>query len=642
MADRQGISQKLAIQLRSRGDVCNLVFAGEKYQEIATQGFTINPNNPTDYDQLLAKVSTDIKSNSIEILNFWSLDSSKVEQLTVETLESASRLGCGTVLQLVQALLKTEFNQQPRLWLVTQGAQPVQEINSSMTGLAQSPVWGMGRVISLEHPELWGGMIDLDPNSPTDESVTNLIAEIYESDSEDHVAFRDGQRYVARLMASSNLEPSQSFKFQSDSTYLITGGLGFLGLKLAQWMVERGARNLVLIGRKGFPQRKAWVNLADNSEDKRKTEIVQYLERQGAKLSIFSADVTDQVQMSAVIEQINTEATPLKGIIHAAGISRGCVLEELESQALESVLRPKILGTWILHQLTMNINLDCFICFSSAGSVWGAKGQADYDAANHFLDTFAYYRRSIGLPALSINWGSLGVGGLVVDERYVQWMQQLGLEAIHPEQGFNALGWLLDTNAVQTVVAQVEWNKFKEIYQSKRKRLLLADIENEVEKEELEQSKLSQQKSDILQQLKSGAETIRYKKLTSYIQSEVARVLGIKDLELLTPERGLFDIGLDSLMSVELRNRLQVDLNCSLPTTLAFECPNIASLTEYIGSKILGWELPRIDQSELSIFDQENQEKVKILSEVEELSEEDIKASIAQELTELNRLMEEN
>ncbi len=635
MADRQGIAQKLATQLRSRGDVCNLVFASEEYQKIAPQEFNINPDNPTDYAQLLVTVSTNL-SNSIEILHLWSLDSSEVEQLTVETLESGSKLGCGTVLHLVQALLKTEFNQQPRLWLVTQGAQPVQGINSSMAGLAQSPVWGMGRVISLEHPELWGGMIDLESNSPTDELVTNLIAEIYESDSEDHVAFRDGQRYVARLIDSSNLEPSQSFKFQSDSTYLITGGLGFLGLKLAQWMVGQGARNLVLIGRKGLPQRQDWANLANNREDKKKTEIIQFLEKQGAKVSIFSADVTDLAQMSSVIEQINTADNPLKGIVHAAGITNGLVIEQIESQALESILRPKTVGTWILHQLTKHLNLDCFICFSSAGSVWGAKGQADYDAANHFLDTFAYYRRSIGLPALSINWGSLGVGGLVSEESYVQWMKQLGLEALQPEQGFNALGWLLKTDAVQTLVAQVEWSKFKAIYQSKKRRPFLAEIESKVGEV---QEQLPKQKPDILQELNSGTETVRYQKLVAYIQSEVAKVLGIKDLALLTPERGLFEMGLDSLMTVELRNRLQVGLNCSLPTTLAFEFPNIASLTEYIGSQILGWELPRTEQSELSTVEQE---KAQILSEVEELSEEDIEASIAQELAELNSLMEEN
>ena len=637
MAARQGIGQKLANQLRSQGDICNLIFAGEKYQEIAPQEFTINPDNSKDYGQLLATVSSNL-SNSIEILHLWSLDSSEVEQLTIETLESASKLGCGTVLHLVQALLKTEFNQQPRLWLVTQGAQPVQGINSSMTGLAQSPVWGMGRVISLEHPELWGGMVDLESNSPTDESVTNLIAEIYDRDGEDHLAFRDGQRYVARLMGSKNLETFQSFKFQSDGTYLITGGLGFLGLKLAQWMVEQGARHLVLIGRTGLPQRQDWAHLVHNSEEKKKTEIIQTLERQGATVSIFSADVTDLEQMSSVIEQIHTTQNPLKGIVHAAGITNGLALAQLDSQGLESVLRPKTIGTWILHELTKTLDLDCFICFSSAGSVWGSKGQADYDAANHFLDTFAYYRRSLGLPGLTINWGSLGVGGLVSEEHYVQWMKQIGLEELQPEQGFNALGWLLETDAVQTVVAQVEWSKFKPIYQAQKERPLLAEIESQVERE-VQEEQLSQQKPDILQQLNSGTETVRHQKLISYIQSEVAKVLGIKDLELLTPEQGLFELGLDSLMTVELRNQLQVGLNCSLPTTLAFEYPNIASLTEYIGTKILGWELPKTEQSELSTVEQE---KAQILSEVEEISEEDIEASIAQELSELNILMDVN
>ncbi|NEO71398.1 type I polyketide synthase [Moorena sp. SIO3H5] len=635
LADTQGVGQQLATKLRSEGDVCTLVFAGEKYKQIAPAEFIINPEEPNDYSKLLETLTTNL-SSSVEILHLWSLDSCEVNKLTVETLESASRLGCGTILHFVQALLKAKFIQKPSLWLVTQEAQPILGINSSMSGLAQSPVWAMGRVISLEHPDLWGGMVDLDPNNSTDESVAALIAEIVDSDGEDHISFRNGQRYVARLMRSSQMEKFQSLSFHSDATYLITGGLGFLGLKLAQWMVERGAINLVLTGRKGLPPRPQWANLSANSEEGNKTRIITLLEKSGAKVTVCSADITDPIQISLVIEKINTAEKPLRGVIHAAGVASELLIEEIETHTLESVLRPKTVGTWILHQVTKNLDIDFFVCFSSAGSVWGAKGQASYDAANHFLDAFAYYRRSIGLPALSINWGSLGLGGIVSSKTYVQYMKQAGLEELQPEEGFNALGWLMETNAVQTVVASVEWDIFKEVYQSKKYRPLLAEIESK--SSELE-DRLSLQQSEILKQLEAEPESGRYQLLIDYIKSEVAKVLGVKDFKLLSPEQGFFEMGIDSLMTVALRNQLQKRLNCSLPATLAFEFPNIVSLADYISSKVLGWQLKKIEQSQLPVA---QEQKANQILEIENLPEEDVESSIIKELADLNTLLEEN
>ncbi|NEO82205.1 KR domain-containing protein, partial [Moorena sp. SIO4G3] len=636
LADSQGVGQKLATLLRSVGEICTLVFAGERYKQIAPAEFTINPDQRNDYSQLLETLTTNV-SSSVEIIHLWSLDNSEVEKLTVETLESTSSLGCGSILHLTQALLKVEFIQKPCLWLVTQGAQPVLGINSSMTGLAQSPVWGMGRVVSLEHPDFWGGMVDLDPNSSTDESVAALIAEICDSDGEDHISFRDGQRYVARLMGSSQMEKSQSLSFHSDATYLITGGLGFLGLKFAQWMVERGARNLVLTGRKGLPPREEWANLSANTEDGNKTRIITLLENSGAKVTVCPADITDSIQMSLIVEEINTTQKPLRGVVHAAGVSSsGLPIKEIEPHTMESVLRPKTLGTWILHQLTKNLSLDFFVCFSSAGSVWGAKTQGSYDAANHFLDAFAYYRRSIGLPALSVNWGSLGQGGMASEETYVQAMSKIGLKPLQPEQGFNALGWLMETDTVQTVVAWVDWNIFKEVYQSKKYRPLLAEIENK--SLESEDRSLLQQ-PEILKQLEAEPESRRYQLLIDYLTNEVARVLGVKDFKLLSPEQGLFEMGMDSLMTVELRNQLQKSLNCSLPKTLAFEFPNIISLADYISSKVLGWQLNKIEQSQLSVV---QQQKANQILEIENLSEEDVESSVIQELAALNTLLEDN
>jgi acyl transferase domain-containing protein len=242
-ADQQEISLQLAKQLPGQNVVCILVFPGQKYQQISPEEFIINPENPDEYSQLLATVAANFPDLS-KVLHLWSLNVSETQNLTVEKLKAASKQGCATTLYLVQALVKCKFLQPPCLWLLTQGAQPVLHIKNKIPGLAQSPLWGMGRVISLEHPELWGGMLDLDVDTADEQTAAKLIAEIWDADGEDHIALRDGQRYVARLVSKSPTEV-QSVQFRPDGTYLMTGGLGFLGLKLARWMVEQGARHLV-------------------------------------------------------------------------------------------------------------------------------------------------------------------------------------------------------------------------------------------------------------------------------------------------------------------------------------------------------------------------------------------------------------
>ncbi len=635
LVDNRETAQQLTIQLGVLGEVCRFIFPGAEYQQLTPEEYTINPHKPEEFEQLLAKLTPDI-TGSIEILNLWSLNTLDIEYLTLENLEENSQLGCVALLSLVQALLKVKFSQKLRLWLVTKGSQPVLGINSFLPGLAQSPLWGMGKVISLEHPELWGGMIDLEPNISNDKLVATLISEIRDSDDEDHVAFRNGKRYIARLIPNIDIDTKfQDFKFKSDGTYLITGGLGFLGLKLAHWMAQQGAKHLVLIGRKGIVPREEWDRFYWNSEVGKNIEFIQSLENSGVKVTVFSADVTDLDKMSLIIKQINTVEQPLRGIIHAAGVSKLSAIEDVEFENIKSIFPPKIVGSWILHQLTKKVDLDFFICFSSGASVWGSKNQSVYAAANHFLDTIAYYRRSIGMPGLSINWGSLGVGGMASEAVYVQWMKEIGLDELQPEQGFNILGELLKTNLVQTVVANVNWSKFKAVYQAKKYRKLLAEIET---KPEEVRDELLKQKHDILLQLEVASEKERYHKLIAYIQDEVALILGIKDSHLVDTEQGFFDMGIDSLMTVELRNKLQLGLNCSLPETLAFEFPNIISLAKYIADTVLNWKLEKTDNYKLSVAEQQ---KANLLSEVEQLSEDDVEASIAQELLDLSVLLNE-
>ena len=589
--DRQGVGQSL-VELLSQS--CLLVYPGEFYQQEAAGVWSINPSSPDDYKRLLAELAAS-ELPLQRVVHLWSLEATQSE-LTVSDLEQAQTWGCESVLYLVQALFN-DVN-KPQLWLVTQGAMPIDTIPA----VAQAPLWGLGKVVALEHPEIWGGMVDLAP-TPENQAAA-LLAEIRDSQGEDHLALRSGKRYVARLVPAER--ETRKVAFRSNGTYLITGGLGALGLKVAAWLVKQGVRHLVLTGRRG-------VSIQAQ-------ETIGSMEQAGAKVIVAQADVCDSQNMARLFAEIETSMPKLQGVFHTAGVVGYQVMQDMERQTFESVLRPKVLGAWILHQLTQNMQLDFFVSFSSIASVWGSKGQAHYAAANGFLDVLAGYRQKLGLAGSSVNWGPWANGGMASDEAQ-QWLSRMGVNLLPPEQALTALGVLLQ--GTQTVVADVDWTRFKGIYEARGKRSLLEKIQLP------EKSESKPEKSDISQKLAAANESDRVSILTAYLQAEVAKVLGMES----QPEiqRGFFDLGMDSLMAVELKERLEVSFGASLPATLVFESPNIQALAEYLGSEVLGWHsliIPVIPH-----------EDTETLSQIEELSEDEVAASIIERLAKLESLV---
>jgi thioester reductase-like protein len=554
-ADRGGFGKTLAKVLQERGHNCILVYAGDTYQTQETGTWSIKPFSAADFERLFPEALATIAQPLQGVIHLWSLDAKSTDELKISALEQAQILGVGSVLHLINKLDKHICNYQfsPRLWLVTQGAVPV---GSSLPKVAQAPLWGLGKVVALEYPELWGGMLDLD-NQITEDEATKLLAEIADSQGEDHLAFRDGQRYVARLVRKK-LPESQKLTFQSDGTYLITGGLGALGLTVAQWMVERGAKKLVLIGRRGASDRVQ--------------KTLSRMEELGAKIFVAQADVANEADMRGVLDQIKISMPPLRGIVHAAGVPGYEPLPHITPTTLESVLRPKVIGSWILHQLTQEIKLDFFVSFSSISSVWGSKGQAHYAAANYFLDLLAYYRQKLGLPALSVNWGPWTGGGMAVEE-FQTWMSRMGIEGLQPTQAIASLEYLLGTNCVQTTVANIDWSLFKGLYEARGKRSLLEQIAAQPQKTIAQQSN---QRSEILQQLEAATVSHRQNLLITFLQNEVAKALKLSQLP--DSQQGLFDQGMDSIVAIELVNAIQSQLQVKLPVADFLQASNISAL----------------------------------------------------------------
>jgi NADP-dependent 3-hydroxy acid dehydrogenase YdfG/acyl carrier protein len=472
----------------------------------------------------------------------------------------------------VQGLTQVANSVSPRLWLVTQNTQPVESSASSLA-VGQSSLWGLGKAIALEHPEIWGGMIDLASGVSSDQAAL-LFAEISQPEREDHLAFRGGQRYVARLVQSA-AKAITPLSLQSDRTYLVTGGLGGLGLKLAEWMVEQGARHLVLVGRR------------DANEATRKA--VNELERAGAKILIAKGDVSQERDVAQILGKITESMPPLRGIIHAAGVLDDGVLRQQTWERFTKVMAPKIQGAWNLHVLTQNLPLDFFVMFSSVTSLLGSPGQGNYAAANAFLDGLAHYRLAQGLPGLSVNWSTWAELGMAANLRSQEQQRLLamGMNTIAPQQGLQILGQLLQQPAAQVGVIPVDWSQFMQQFSGDTAPPLLAELDSPVKAEPQ-----SAQQLEFVQRLEKVSPRDRQEILLAHVQDQVAKVLGRGSSHSLEPHQGFFDIGMDSLTSVELRNRLQTSLGCSLPSTLIFDYPTLDALAKYLANEVFAAEQP--------------------------------------------------
>lgn len=579
LADAQGVGRQLATLLKERNELCTLAFPGKSYEQISDQEFRVNPENLSDFQQLINQKAGGDNPPLYGVIHLWSLDAFDTQPIRIENIEASLKRICGSTLLLVQALIKEEFSKTASLWLVTRNAQPV-GVNPVPLEVTQSPLWGMGRVISLEHPDLWGGMIDLAPEA-SDHDAAILLSEIWEPQDEDHLAFRNGRCYAARLR-HKNQPASKGVQFHPDSAYLITGGLGFLGLRVVRWMIEHGARYFILTGRSEIPGRDCWPGLPENTDMAKRIRTIMELEEMGATIIIQQADVSNPDQMTHLFKQMSTSQFSLKGIIHAAGVPGYQYIKDIKQDTLSSVFRPKAVGAWLLHQLSRDINLDFFICFSSASAVWGARGQGHYAAANHFLDALAHYRHSLGLPALSINWG-LFPKNSIVGEEYHAWLEKIGLKEMQTDQGFDAMGCLLAEGTVQTTLAKIDWNVFKKIYEARGQRALMNEIITQPLKATF--NKKSKQQSGILQQLKAVPESDRESLLKVYMQDQIAKVLevGVSQIDM---SEQLNNLGFDSLMAVELRNRINTDLGMDMPMVGFMEAFSIDSLVTEMNKQL--------------------------------------------------------
>jgi NAD(P)-dependent dehydrogenase (short-subunit alcohol dehydrogenase family)/acyl carrier protein len=440
-----------------------------------------------------------------------------------------------------------------RIWVVTRDAVEAGE-SPRVSGLAQSALHGFARGAMIDRPELFGALIDLDP-VVSERDPELLLSEILRGSRDDVVAFRNGIRYVPRLTRLGAVDTAP-LPVNPASAYLITGGYGFIGLRTARWLVNRGARSLILTGRNGPSE--AAVN------------SIRELRRKGVSVLCQQFDAADPADVEAFFQTVRRrDSIPLRGIVHAAGVAGFRPLAQMGRAELDAVLRPKVQGARLLHEHSVGLDLDFFLLFSSIASAWGSRDQAHYGAANRFLDALAHHRRRLGLPAQSVNWGPWAEGGMTSSEDEAI-LRRIGVKTLDPESAIEALNHLPDR--AQFAVADIDWNLFQGSFEARGPKPFLDRLRPATPR--------TARETGLPETLRRTSALERRRGVAEIIEREAAQVLGFGTARL-DRDRGFFDMGMDSLLALELRTRLEAALGIALRATVLFDYPSIDALAGY-------------------------------------------------------------
>jgi malonyl CoA-acyl carrier protein transacylase len=562
---RDPIGQEIDINLLKNKQKC-ISISDKKENKLLENIWDIDSDRSEDWQNFFDKITKINSTKTIKgIVYLWSLDAPSSQELTIAELEKNQQKHCHSLLQILQNLFNRSLSIP--IWIVTRGTQAIAA--NEKPEITQSSLWGLANVIAIEHPECWGGIIDLPSHRETKEADLLLTA-LTNTEREDRIAIREGQTYVARLIGNreqgtGNREQGTGNREQvvisAENSYLITGGLGALGLKLANWLVVKGARNLVLVGRSHA-----------SAEAK---QAIERLEQLGATILTIQADVALESDVLEVLHQCQTLMPPFAGIIHAAGVLDDGILLEQNWQRFRNAIAPKVFGAWHLHNLTQNLNLDFFITFSSVASLIGSPGQGNYAAANAFLDGLARYRQALGLPGLSINWGPWAETGMAVTANF----NRQGLNLIETELGLEALESLLKADAAQVGVLSVDWQQLSKQFPYLLQSPFFENLVG-VRDKALNQPE-SKQKVNIFEQLLQLSTDRREEFLLSYLQTAIAKILQISPEQLKATE-SLLERGMDSLMVMEAINQLKTDLRLMIYPREFYERPKIDVLAKYL------------------------------------------------------------
>jgi phthiocerol/phenolphthiocerol synthesis type-I polyketide synthase B len=452
----------------------------------------------------------------------------------------------------------------PRLYLLTRNAQPVAEGDRANPGHAV--LWGLGRTLALEHPEFWGGVIDVDESVPDGLVAGYVVDEARAGDGEDQVVYRAGQRRVPRLLKS--YPPSTPpAALDKESSYLVIGATGNIGPHLIHQLADSGAGTVVAVSR---------------NPGSRLDDVAARLSSTATTLVTAAADAADESAMSALFDRFGADLPPLAGIYVAAFSGGPITLLDMTDDDVTAMFRPKLDVVALLHRLSLRHPVDQFVLFSSISGLTGSRWLAHYTATTTFLDTFALARRAAGLPANAINWGLWkSLSDLQSDEER-QVTLGSGLQPMSDEVAIQALPLLTGAGApARSTVVAADWAVLATAY---RTRAALHIVDDLLPTGDDGADSSTIRSTEFRDALRDAEPPRRRGLLVDHVTAQVVAAMGLASAQLLDPLAGFFQSGMDSLMSVTLQRALSDSLGEALPASVVFDYPTVEALSDYLAT----------------------------------------------------------
>ena len=615
--DSADVGQTLAEHMRGSGQRVQTVI--HQPVDALTEldgGYALNPRQPLQLRQLL-EAHLAKEGGLAGIINCWPMDT-----CAQDASDNNDQIGVFTILHLVKAFAD-HHTIQPRLYLVTANAQPA--LRTEGLAVEQAAIWGLGRVIGhQEFIKQWGGLIDIDAADDRAQTAARVWAHILGDDGEDQIAIRGSATFVPRLRLSSDLTKTFPTKLSPDATYVVTGGVGALGRTVAAYLAERGARHITLLCRSDIPPRNRWSLVPPDDKQHAVINTIRSIERLGARVATASVDITDIAQVGRWLsDHIRAGGPPVRGIVHAAGVVDDQLLVNMTEADFIKVTAPKIRGTRVLHNTFKEHDLEFFVMFGSAGSVIASPGQGNYAAANAYLDAFAYYRQAEGLPALTIGWGPWSVG-MVEELKLEKIYAQRGIELITPAAGTQILDRLINQKAPNIIAIGADWTVARRGIGGQ-----LPPIFCELGKAEASSDETDSE-SSILDSLSECPEADRIDVVTRYVRQIASAVFDLAATEI-GLEDTLDDIGLDSMMAMDFRTRINALFAIDLPVLELLRGVSVRSLAVRILAEL------QLDGTSPSAVDEQRSQPIAAADEVDRLVEQLSEADLREVLAQLER-----
>jgi phthiocerol/phenolphthiocerol synthesis type-I polyketide synthase B len=479
----------------------------------------------------------------------------------------------------------TRIATPPKLLMLTRNAQPVAE--GDRANPTHAVLWGLGRTLALEHPEIWGAVIDVDDSVPAQLVARYVVNETRCGAGEDQIVYRAGIRHVARLQPPAVLPAVSSEGVDKYSSHLVVGATGNIGPHLIQQLSDMGAATVVAVSRNPGTRLKG---LADS------------LAAQGTTLVTVAADAADEASMSAVFDRFGADLPPLGGIYLAAFGGGPVMLTDMTDDDVASMFAPKLDAVAVLHKLSLTTSVRQFVLFASISGLLGSRWLSHYAATTTFLDTFAYARRAAGLPATTINWG---LWKSLADNQIEQERQitlESGLEPMPDEVAIQALWSVLGEGApVRSTVVAADWIRLATAYRTRTRLHIVDDVLPREQTDETGDVP-STPMTEFREAIRNTEPSERHDLLVEHVRAQVADAMSLASPQFVDPAAGFFQFGMDSLMSVTLQRSLSEALGQTMPASVIFDYPTVAALAGYLAT-ILPELIEAAEQEDVDEYD---------------------------------------